>query len=48
MVQPLRIIQDAVNSLEPFGISCEIIDVQTLLPLDVNHRILESLKKDTT
>ena len=41
----LRIIQDAVNSLEPFGISCEIIDVQTLLPLDVNHRILESLKK---
>ncbi len=41
----LRIIQDAVNSLEPFGISCEIIDVQTLLPFDINHRILESLKK---
>jgi len=41
----LRIIQDAVNSLELFGISCEIIDVQTLLPFDINHRILESLKK---
>lgn len=41
----LRIIQDAVVSLEPFGISCEIIDVQTLLPFDINHLILESLKK---
>ena len=41
----LRIIQDAVNSLELFGISCEIIDVQTLLPFDINHSILESLKK---
>ncbi len=41
----LRIVQDAVNSLEPSGISCEIIDVQTLLPFDINHRILESLKK---
>jgi len=41
----LRIIQDAVHSLEPFGISCDIIDVQTLLPFDINHRILESLKK---
>ena len=41
----LRVIQDAVNSLEPFGISCEIIDVQTLLPFDINHSILESLKK---
>jgi pyruvate/2-oxoglutarate/acetoin dehydrogenase E1 component/TPP-dependent pyruvate/acetoin dehydrogenase alpha subunit len=41
----LRIIQDAVVSLEPFGISCEIIDIQTLLPFDTNHTILESLKK---
>jgi pyruvate/2-oxoglutarate/acetoin dehydrogenase E1 component/TPP-dependent pyruvate/acetoin dehydrogenase alpha subunit len=41
----LRIVQDAVNSLETVGISCEIIDVQTLLPFDINHRILESLKK---
>lgn len=41
----LRIIQESVNSLEATGISCEIIDVQTLLPFDINHTIVESLKK---
>lgn len=41
----LRIIQEAVASLEEQGISCEIIDVQTLLPFDLHHRILDSLKK---
>ena len=41
----LRIIQEAVTVLEQQGISCEIIDVQTLLPFDTNHLILESLKK---
>lgn len=42
----LRIIQDAISEyLEPAGISCELIDVQTLLPFDINHRIIESLKK---
>ena len=41
----LRIIQEAANSLETMGISCEIADVQTLLPFDTNHIILESLQK---
>lgn len=42
----LRIIEEAiVNYLEPAGISCEVVDVQTLLPFDINHTILESLKK---
>ena len=41
----LRIIYDAVERLEKEGISCEIIDVQTLLPFDINHLILASLKK---
>jgi pyruvate/2-oxoglutarate/acetoin dehydrogenase E1 component/TPP-dependent pyruvate/acetoin dehydrogenase alpha subunit len=41
----LRIIQDAVTTLEANNISCEIIDVQTLLPFDRTHAILESLKK---
>ncbi|MBI5856631.1 MAG: transketolase [Sphingobacteriales bacterium] len=41
----LRIVQDAVNMLEAQGISCEIVDVQTLLPFDIKHKILESLKK---
>ena len=41
----LRIIQDAAERLETMGIDCEIIDVQTLLPFDINHMILSSLKK---
>ena len=41
----LRIINDAVHMLEAEGISCEIIDVQTLLPFDIHHSILDSLKK---
>ncbi len=41
----LRIISDAVNVLEKMDVSCEIIDVQTLLPFDIHHRILDSLKK---
>jgi len=41
----LRIINDAVQILAEMGISCEVIDVQTLLPFDINHSILASLKK---
>jgi pyruvate/2-oxoglutarate/acetoin dehydrogenase E1 component/TPP-dependent pyruvate/acetoin dehydrogenase alpha subunit len=41
----LRIIMEAVQQLERQGISCEVIDVQTLLPFDTNHMILDSLKK---
>jgi len=41
----LRIIDEAAHSLERMGISCEIIDVQTLLPFDRAHTILKSLKK---
>ncbi|MEN9548231.1 MAG: hypothetical protein RIR12_822 [Bacteroidota bacterium] len=41
----LRIIQDAVQTLEAHNISCEIIDVQTLLPFDHQQIILASLKK---
>lgn len=40
-----RIIMDASHQLEDAGISCEVIDVQTLLPFDINHTILESVKK---
>ncbi len=35
----------AAKMLENYGISAEVIDVQTLLPFDVNHVILESVKK---
>ncbi|MBL0131580.1 MAG: transketolase [Chitinophagaceae bacterium] len=41
----LRIVQDAANRLEAQGTSCEIVDVQTLLPFDLHHKILGSLKK---
>ncbi len=42
----LRVIEEAImNYLEPQGISCEVVDVQTLLPFDTDHKILESLKK---
>ncbi|MGZ5255034.1 MAG: alpha-ketoacid dehydrogenase subunit beta, partial [Flavitalea sp.] len=41
----LRIVQEAAQFLEEEGISCEIIDVQTLLPFDRDHGILKSLKK---
>lgn len=41
----LRILQEAAQYLSEQGISCEIVDVQTLLPFDLSHRIVESLKK---
>ena len=40
-----RIVMDAASQLETVGISCEVIDVQTLLPFDKHHMIVESLKK---
>lgn len=41
----LRIIQEAADILAVHDIHCEIVDVQTLLPFDVNGSIIESLKK---
>ena len=40
-----RVVMEAAEDLEQFGISCEVIDVQTLLPFDIHHRIVESVKK---
>ncbi|WP_245970510.1 alpha-ketoacid dehydrogenase subunit alpha/beta [Pseudochryseolinea flava] len=40
-----RVVMEAANELEHFGISCEVIDVQSLLPFDIHHRIVESIKK---
>ncbi|MBO9618181.1 MAG: transketolase [Niabella sp.] len=41
----LRVVQEAIKIVEPLGVSCELIDVQTLLPFDIHHSILHSLKK---
>lgn len=40
-----RVVMEAAEALEDFGISCEVIDVQTLLPFDINYTILDSVKK---
>lgn len=40
-----RIASEAIAVLGQHGISVELIDVQTLLPFDVHHSILESVKK---
>ncbi|NML41405.1 transketolase [Chitinophaga sp. G-6-1-13] len=40
-----RIVEEAMVTLEELGISCELIDVQTLLPFDIHHSIVQSLKK---
>lgn len=41
----VRIAQEAVEQLAGFGVSVELIDVQTLLPFDIPNTILESIKK---
>lgn len=40
-----RIVLEAAEQLEPLGISIEVIDVQSLLPFDIHHHIVESVKK---
>jgi len=41
----VRVAEAAIEWLAKRGISVELIDVQTLLPFDLEHRIVESLKK---
>ena len=36
---------DASKALDELGVSCEVIDVQTLNPFDVDHSIVRSLEK---
>src|SRR2546427_5872222 len=36
---------DAAKGLDELGVSCEVIDVQTLNPFDVDHSIVRSLEK---
>jgi 2-oxoisovalerate dehydrogenase E1 component len=40
-----RVVMEAAEELDKAGISCEVIDVQSLLPFDINHSIVQSLKK---
>lgn len=39
----LRLVQQAAKELAEIGIDCEIIDIQSLHPFDVNHDIVKSI-----
>ncbi|WP_026705622.1 alpha-ketoacid dehydrogenase subunit alpha/beta [Flavobacterium soli] len=41
----LRLIEQAAKELQEVGINAEIIDVQSLLPFDINHDIVKSVAK---
>ena len=41
----LRLVEQAAEELLEIGINCEIIDIQSLLPFDVNHDIVKSIAK---
>ncbi len=41
----LKIVLQATEQLKALGISCEVIDVQTLLPFDLDHDIVQSIAK---
>lgn len=40
-----RVVMEAADELAIAGISCEVIDVQTLLPFDIHHTIVDSVRK---
>jgi len=40
-----RIVLEAASQLNDIGISCEVIDVRSLLPFDKNKKIVNSIKK---
>ncbi len=40
----LRVVMEAAEELSKFGIELEVIDPQSLLPFDINHSIVESVK----
>ncbi|WP_081209957.1 alpha-ketoacid dehydrogenase subunit alpha/beta [Salegentibacter sediminis] len=41
----LRIVEQTAQELEEFGINAEVIDVQSLLPFDLEHDIVKSVEK---
>jgi pyruvate/2-oxoglutarate/acetoin dehydrogenase E1 component/TPP-dependent pyruvate/acetoin dehydrogenase alpha subunit len=41
----VRIAEDAIKHLGKLNISVELIDIQTLIPFDLEHAIVQSLKK---
>ena len=39
------LVLDAAKTLERLGVACEVIDVQTLNPFDIDHTLVRSLEK---
>ena len=40
-----RVVMEAASQLDEMGISCEVIDAQSLIPFDLSHDIVASVKK---
>ena len=40
-----RIVEEAAKELNQVGIDCEVIDIQSLLPLDINQDLVKSIAK---
>lgn len=41
----LRVVEEAAKELQQVGIDAEVIDIQTLLPLDINQDVVKSIAK---
>jgi pyruvate/2-oxoglutarate/acetoin dehydrogenase E1 component/TPP-dependent pyruvate/acetoin dehydrogenase alpha subunit len=41
----LKLVVKAALELKQFGINCEVIDIQSLMPFDLNHDIVKSVQK---
>ncbi len=41
----LRLVEQAAKELLEIGIDCEVIDIQSILPFDINHDIAKSIEK---
>ncbi|MGO4818838.1 alpha-ketoacid dehydrogenase subunit alpha/beta [Flavobacterium sp. W22_SRS_FP1] len=41
----LRLVEQAAQELQQVGIDCEVIDIQSLLPFDINHDLVKSIIK---
>ena len=41
----LRVVEEAAKELQQVGIDAEVIDIQTLLPLDINQDLVKSIAK---
>ncbi|MEN8125539.1 MAG: thiamine pyrophosphate-dependent enzyme [Bacteroidota bacterium] len=41
----LKLVTEAAEQLKQFGITCEVIDIQSIMPLDLAHDIVKSVQK---